>query len=220
MKQTFTLLKGGLPEKLARKQHRRDVELDAMVRMIDRFCDTMRPIEEISHFERMKAAYAVIKLTAAPSPKLSKREYDAVLSFFHLVKELLQGLPADEFMRWFPPNKTFDGAKYGMKDYFTTMEVVQKHPIITEPDKFLMEYENNIVRSFMLNVMMAMDAWCRVQGTEAPIDRLLREAGITGYRVTKLPNGKQLLTGSDGSQQIVKKAVPKHLQVMKGGVRH
>lgn len=216
----FTLLEGGLPEKLARKQHRRDVELDAMVRMIDRFCNTMRPIEEISYFERMKAAYAVIKLTAAPSPKLSKREYDAVLSFFHLVKELLQGLPADEFMRWFPPNKTFNGAKYGMKDYFTTMEVVQKHPIITEPDKFLMEYENNIVRSFMLNVMMAMDAWCRVQGTEAPIDRLLREAGITGYRVTKLPNGKQLLTGSDGSQQIVKKAVPKHLQVMKGGVRH
>lgn len=219
-KQAFTLLKGSLPERLARKQHRRDVELDAMARMIYRFSDTIRPIEEISYFERMKAAYAVIKLTAASSPESSKREYDTVLSSLNLVEVLLQDLPADEFMRWFPPNKTFDGARYGVKDYFTTMEVVRKYPTITEQIEFLMEYDNNTVRSFMVNAMMAMDRWCQAQGKEAPMDRFFREAGITSYHMTELPNGKRLLTGSDGSQRIFKKAMPRHLRVVKGGVRH
>ena len=68
--------------------------------------------------------------------------------------------------------------------------------------------------------MMAMDRWCQAQGKEAPMDRFFREAGITSYHMTELPNGKRLLTGSDGSQRIFKKAMPRHLRVVKGGVRH
>ena len=100
------------------------------------------------------------------------------------------------------------------------MEVVRKYPTITEPIEFLMEYDNNTVRSFMVNAMMAMDRWCQAQGKEAPMDRFFREAGITSYHMTELPNGKRLLTGSDGSQRIFKKAMPRHLRVVKGGVRH
>ncbi|ALX88128.1 hypothetical protein [Lacticaseibacillus paracasei] len=70
------------------------------------------------------------------------------------------GLTPREFMGIFPIEKTYDGKKYGCKDYFSTMlDSINANGIdkpIGEPFKFLMEYWNDDVSDFMVNMMMTM----------------------------------------------------------------
>lgn len=217
---TLNVIAGGLPEKQAKKEHHREVELDALTRAIEKHRNSGTPLEEMSWFERMKMAYTIIKFTSLYSCDICKEQHDTILFFSGAVNELLQDMPVDEFIRWFPPKKVYDGEKNGCKDYYSTMETVREYPTITKPDEFLMEYYSPLVHYFMFRVVLAIDGYFKAQGKETPTEQFCRENNIRTYHETILPNGKILLTGSDGSKQVVskRKARADYLKVVKGGL--
>lgn len=219
-KERIACLKGGLENKIAKRAKHHDVETEAMCRMVERHCSDNRPIEELSYFERMQTAYAIVRFTALYSSQTCRQKYDTILFFSDVVNELLRGMPADEFMRWFPPKKVYDGARYSCKDYFSTMSFVEAYPVITAPDEFLAEYYNDTIHLYKVNTLIAIDGYFEAKGEETPMEQFCRENGIRTYKMQGLSKGKILVTGSDGSQQIVRKTMPRHLRVIKGGMHN
>ncbi len=215
----FRVIQGSLEQRLAKEERRRNIETGAFLKTISEHSKDNRPVELLSDFERMKVAHAIIVFTARLDSELRSKEYENVLFFGDVVDKLLCGVSSAEFMRWFPPKKIYDGGKYGCKDYFSTMETVRKYPTITDPGEFLAGYYNLIIHAYKVNTFMAMDVYFRNSGQETPLEEFLRELGVTQYRKTELTNGKILITGSDGSQQIVKKTLPRHLRVITGRKR-
>ena len=100
------------------------------------------------------------------------------------------------------------------------MSFVEAYPVITTPDEFLAEYYNDTIHLYKVNTLMAIEGYFEARGKETPIEQFCRENGIRTYKMQGLPKGKMLVTGSDGSQQIVRKPIPRHLRVIKGGMHN
>lgn len=214
------VLEGGKDLQQEKAEERRFLVMESYGRIVERVMNQEGDIRYASMFERMKVCYYTIKLINTVGKDIREENYEITLSLFGMICELLQDMPVEEFMRWFPAKKVYDGEKYGCKDYYSTMEIVEKYPNITNPEEFLMEYYNYTIHLYMVNVMMAISAFCRAEGKETPMETFCRKNGIPVYYGQELPNGKTLLTSSDGSQKIMNKRKPRknYLKVMNGGM--
>src|SRR5690625_1117155 len=105
-----------------------------------------------------------------PSVKVIKslpREltYDQSVYAFHLtnsIQQIMSQLTPKEFMNIFPITKDYKGYKWDIKDYYSTMEYVNKldqsRPIGEEIDKFLREYMNEEINRFSIAILRLMSS--------------------------------------------------------------
>lgn len=118
---------------------------------------------------------------------------------------LLAALTPRQILQTFPPEKSYDGARYQCKDYFTTMESVRAYPLdkpIGEEKlfDFLWDYMNPDTGEFMIRKLQVLDMFRRSQGQPGMMEAFMAERGITPkYRRTG-PDGKEyLFNPEDGS---------------------
>ena len=92
-----------------------------------------------------------------------------------------------QFMRLFPITKEFDGERWGVKDYFSTMEYMRTldwdKPIGGPRELFnlMWEYRNPQIEMFMVDWQMVMESWCHLHGEPGPLDQLIDSLGIETY---------------------------------------
>lgn len=212
------LIQGNLAETERRAEEKWNVVFGACMRTISQY--ERIPTEEIgvTPDERMKPIYHTIKCTSMQDFNDCKKRHDEYMTLFFIVDNLLQGMPTEAFVRWFPIDKVYDGERLGMKDYFSTMEMIKQTPIITDPMKFMMDYCNPIIGDFMVNLIGAIVAAREADGEESPIEHFCKENGVRTYRRVELDDGRYLMVGSDGSQQIARRKLPNpaKLRVVKG----
>lgn len=132
-----------------------------------------------------------------------------------VVNNMLQGVAIETFETYFPIRKTYDGDRWGTIDYLYTKEWLSGLKTIQEVGAFLMEYDNKLVRKFMVTVTTAMSQKAKERYGADPIEEFMKASGVPIYKLSE-QHGKKVLTNTEtGEQQVMEKPKPKHLQIVK-----
>lgn len=94
------------------------------------------------------------------------------------------------FVTIFPVDKTYDGAKWECKDYFSTMEVLSKmdwdKPIGRDGlSELLWDYDNKELRHAYVEFTTAMSAIFRAQTGKGIVEKFLEDRGVPTYTMDK-----------------------------------
>lgn len=103
---------------------------------------------------------------------------------------MLGGLTLRNFVTTFPIEKTYDGDKYECKDYFFTMNVLNKmecdKPIGRQAiSELFWDYENNDLRHLYVEYMSATSALYKEQTGKGIAEQFCEEHGIPTYTVNR-----------------------------------
>ena len=140
-------------------------------------------------------------------------------NLFFTISNFMSLLTPREFMEVFPVEKRFDGEKYSIKDYFSTMKYIRKleldEPIGDEEiDFFLMEYSNKEIFEMMIHRMVTVSDLRRFQGEKGVIEEFLEKEGVETF--TKYDDvivGNQ--TGKCFKVSKPRKRIPQQFKVIK-----
>ena len=104
-----------------------------------------------------------------------------------------------ELTRIFPVTKEYDGLKHGWKDYFTTMEELNKigmdKTIGDHAGELVFDYQNRHIRSFGVFKISVVDVLRRYQGQYSMMEEFMSEQGGVPMRMITTGTGKQVLPG-------------------------
>ena len=175
-----------------------------------------------THDDVKKMAFYGIKYTNTQrvDNMHTSEEAEDFHKFVMAVSEFIGRLTPNEFMNIFPITKEYDGHKWGMKDYFYTMEYLNT----LERDKpikdqnidngsvvgFLWEYHNWEVRRFTVKLATALERIQAAQGLPTMFDALDIET-----HTLHESNGKQFLIDSNGRTTALRKPLPRYLKPIK-----
>lgn len=102
-----------------------------------------------------------------------------------------------EFMTVFPISKEFDGHRYGVKDYHSTMEELNKigmeTPIGDNVESLLFDYYNQHVIRFVLFKMKLVDRERAMQGLPSMIVEFFAKKGVFPMTMMTDENGKRFM---------------------------
>lgn len=103
---------------------------------------------------------------------------DKSFEFFEVISGCLSTLTTKEFMQIFPIEKNYDGEKYQMKDYFSTMEMIAGYDAeeaigFDNIQNFLWDYQNRDIRDFMVKGIGSMDRIRRQNGEMGIVEEFL-----------------------------------------------
>ena len=116
-------------------------------------------------------------------------------------------LLAEEFSpawlaREFPAIKTYDGQRYGGKDYFTSMRVLQEsEPFdgdIVKVQDFIWSWHNFTLGGFMLAGIHILDELRAMEGKTSIMEEWADIMGVQVYHSIKVEGGKKILLDEKG----------------------
>lgn len=150
-----------------------------------------------------------------------KMAADSLREYFKTVG-MIALLTPRQFMQVFPVAKDYDGEKYEMKDYFFTMEEIEKigtDNVIGEDrvDLFLMEYWNKDIVNFLVNGMTIVDRNRAFDGLPGMMEEFMAEKGVQSYTYYE---EEGIMVDSFGKVLKVEKPKrrrPKYIKVLEGG---
>jgi hypothetical protein len=151
---------------------------------------------------------------------MSEEEINWYFYLAGFAKNYISQLTPLKLTQIFPVTKTYDGHKYETKDYFTTMDELNKigmdDVIGDQVDGLLWDYENRHVRKFLVFKMSVVDALRRFQGQCSMMEEFMAEQGITPMRMMTGENGKRFLHDPVKLTTIpVARKKPRYLKVVK-----
>lgn len=133
-------------------------------------------------------------------------------------------LTPEEILNLFPPTKIYQGERYQMKDYFSTMKSVSEYsstePIGARSFEFLWDYVNWHTSEFLVSYMSALSNIRRRETGIGIFEEFLDGMGVDsfteepGYGAGVMINSR---TGEVVKTRPVKTRVPKWWRVIKGG---
>ena len=129
---------------------------------------------------------------------------------------ILGCLTLRNFVNTFPIDKSYDGAKWECKDYFSTMEVLSQmdwdKPIgRDELSELLWDYDNEELRHAYIEFTTAMSAIYRAQTGKGIMERFCEDHGIPTYSVDKETG----IMKNNQTGDIIKPKKASHLQIVK-----
>lgn len=146
--------------------------------------ESMRDLKINHHDEFIQCLYLGIKLVG--HIKVKKEDSDQLLYVCGIFIGMIGILTPREFMNMFPIDKNYDGEKYCIKDYFSTMKMIKEYGIDNEIGYestlgFLFDYVNSDVNDFMVQVIEALDSEAKKNGGESIWEKLI--GGINTYHI-------------------------------------
>lgn len=156
--------------------------------------------------------------------KISYEDSQSLLNVMLSITDMMAGLTPMEFMQVFPIPKEYDGNKYGVKDYFSTMEYVRGFPQdgpIGQEDilGFLMEYYNPDVLKFNVRMVSVISDIREMEGQMRVAEEFAAENGIPTYSFYEKEGimvNRQ--TGEVTKVHRPKTRIPKYMRVVEGGL--
>ena len=103
---------------------------------------------------------------------------------YEYIKELIKLITFEQFVKLFPIEKSFDGYKWECKDYWSTMDYLNKHNlkdfIGENVDDLLNNYYNSDIINFCVIQMLVYDRIARMQGKLGLMEQFLNEVDPEG----------------------------------------
>lgn len=165
------------------------------------------------------ALYGVRYIAIMPQSE-SRHEAESDLQFISILKRIIAEMTLDDFMNVFPIKKEYDGEKWGVKDYFSTIEEIQgMDPLATigkNIDHLLAEYWNDDIYRLFVAMVQVVNDIDRHNNRPTFTDLWAADMGIDTTNVQQ-HNGKKFLIHS-GKPYPIDFRKPSHLKVVKGGV--
>lgn len=136
--------------------------------------------------------------------------------------EVMAAISPADLMTIFPITKSYDGAKYEMKDYFSAREAVNAHGL-HEPFKtadnarsLLWEYWNRDIMQYQVKVMSIISAFNQFETGESLLERWIREKDIDLPVCRKYTdqNGRSFILDENGRSSPLVKSSPKYLKLV------
>ncbi|WP_186578067.1 hypothetical protein [Aquibacillus kalidii] len=181
--------------------------------------DAAEDVENIDKDTLKKIIFNGIK---SVNSKYKAVDYQGAMHDFQLVnviKESVERLTPREFMTVFPIRKTYDGEKWGVKDFFSTMETVNEigmdNIIGDQSSHFLMEYDNLTVRVFLVASLNIMSNIRKFEGKPSIAEEWANKVGINTYKQYMDHTGKEYMVDNNGRSFGIKKVRPSYLKVVK-----
>ena len=159
----------------------------------------------------------LMNTTIQDSEYISPKDIEYNIKFADLIKNLMATISPKEFINLFPLDKNYNGDKYGMKDYFYSMEYIDKldknDPIGENIMEFLLEYQNSQITNFNLKVIKNISALRKFNGERSLAEEFADDVGITTYNLYTDDKGKQfVIDNKTGKTTLVKN---NHLKIVK-----
>ena len=119
----------------------------------------------------------------------TKEEIEYNFDMIQLIKATMTSLTPNDIVNLFPITKEYDGEKYCMKDYFSTIESLKSYdmdkPLGHKLTDFLWDYQNIELSEFMVNAMCSISDMRRLQGEKGVFEEFAEKQGIDTYTVNK-----------------------------------
>lgn len=118
---------------------------------------------------------------------------------FTLMVETAGKLTPRDIQEMFPIEKSYDGEKYQIKDYFTTKEMIDEMPegkpiaFSKDPMSFLMDYMNPDIHTFVIELLCLTSKIRKSQGQKGLAEEYFEDMGVTPYYLQKDAHGKEYL---------------------------
>lgn len=164
----------------------------------------------------------IVKMMPEPNKQTYFNEVLKNFDFAQCVLGLMGELTPREFITIFPIEKKYDGAKYGIKDYFYTMNYIktldQDEQLGDSVLEFLWEYMNWDVNLFNVEIMGYISDFERLKGKPSLMEQFARMNNVPLYRMGVDPEGNQVLIKDDDlavHDGIKKKRKEGHLRLVK-----
>ncbi|SHI91786.1 hypothetical protein [Parasporobacterium paucivorans] len=154
-------------------------------RAIVRFAANYSGSGELTKDNIKKLVYLNVKYVGAVN-RAKREEYDISfyekspikrLDILNATLDLMGLLTPAELMEIFPICKEYDGERYGVKDYFSTMEAIKElgtdKPIGSDSFSFLWDYRNMDVSRFLVELMSNMELMRMYQGKQSFMDYIM-----------------------------------------------
>ena len=128
---------------------------------------------------------------------------------------ILGCLTLRNFVTTFPIDKTYDGAKWECKDYFSTMDVLSKmdwdKPIgRDELSELLWDYDNEELRHAYIEFTTAMSAIYRAQTGKGIMEKFFEDRGVPTYTMDKETG----VMKNNGTGDIMKPKKVSHIKIV------
>jgi hypothetical protein len=151
---------------------------------------------------------------------LSKELLSLIWAPIELAQEQMGQLTPKEFRTVFPIKKEYDGHHYGIKDYHSTMEELEKIGMDTHigenVQSLLFDYHNRYVIRFNVFKMMVVDRIRACQGLPSMVEAFMAEQGVYPMRVMTGGNGKQFIYDPEKQTTYpIMKRYPRYLKVIR-----
>ncbi|NBI64906.1 hypothetical protein D3Z38_18160 [Clostridiales bacterium] len=229
--QNLEVIAGGAKEKADCRPTRTHYE-KAIEKALEEYvkqCGKMTFDEAANQFSESfrKLVYAGVKSVG----KIESKDLDANENLVHATYEYIEylfdtfgAMTPRQVTQLFPISKTYDGDRWGTKDYYYAMEEVRKIGLdnVIGRDKapeFLMEYHNEDIKEFMIMFMMVISRMRVLQGGRDPLEEFLEENGVATYSYYE--NEGIMVNRQTGEVTKVEKPrtrVPKYMKVIEGGL--
>lgn len=140
--------------------------------------------------------------------------------FISLINLYIGKLTPTEFMQMFPIKKDYDGKRWEVKDYFYTMEEINKmvkdEPIGDKVEEFLYDYHNDTIRYYSVEFMSSISDMRILKGEKGIFEEWAEDNGISISTMHKTAKGKEfMIDGKTGKSFKVKKVHPRYLKIVK-----
>lgn len=210
----FEVIEGRKAAELNKFEERRRIKFEAFRRMF------YRKAVYFSTREELKAAiFCGVKYIAlAPIDKEEASWHTMMRDVAHL-ESIMQFLSPNELVEIFPIAKDFDGARFGMKDYYVAKECLSKYagdvPMMQNLDYILMDYWNDTITSYQVKKFMIVDRIRRMEGKKSMMEEFADMMNVTTYTYDK--EEKKMYNNKTGQAFKVEKPMPRNWQVVAGG---
>ena len=172
---------------------------------------------ENKDFLKQNIFYLVKIINEKPKP-VDYKEAESDFQLHSILKQLIEAVTPIEFMQLFPIKKDYDGEKYGLKDYFYTIDYInsldQDEPI-QDGLMFLAEYHNDEIHALNVNMMMNLSYLRQMQGKPSLAEEWADKNGIETVTKHTDHKGNEFILDKWGRTQKVMKPRPKHLRLVK-----
>lgn len=184
----------------ARQPDKTDIYLRVLIGIAEKGIST----EE----ERLKAFYHLVKYITS----LRKTIVKPGINLFFLGNDLLKGVSTKKFAQYFPPMKVYDGKRYETKDYFSSLEALEKQgEVIKEPFEFLWDYQNNLIMFYVVAQMSALSDAHEQETGKSVFEEVF---GVIPRRLHEV-NGKKFLLDTKTGKTVPVKEVKKKTRWIK-----
>ncbi|WP_126981248.1 hypothetical protein [Acetobacterium bakii] len=217
MKNLLRLIKGGKKEKPVIDYER--IYLEGMIRTME-----AKKLDFDNKELAQRLFFYIVKyFEVVEMENKSLENHESMIVFNHVLMDTMKGLTPEDMMTIFPPAKTYDGEKWGIKDYFTTMAALNEHGIDKQIGteeaalNLLWDFMNPSVMKYRVKIMSVMSNLNRLETGQGLMERFIedQELNLPVYRAYTDNKGKSFLLDENGKSIPVIKRLPRYLKLAK-----
>lgn len=153
----------------------------AVIRMIEKDFNCLKNRDKMKQFIFLNMR-KFVRERHKKKQTYTYEELNNRLQFMFNLTDFMGRLTPIEFIQMFPIPKEYDGEKYGVKDYFSTIEEVNKYPqdkpIGDKITEFITEYYNWDIIEFEVLKLTTISNIRRMQGQQGIMEELAEQNGM------------------------------------------